>query len=201
MRVKLSDDFFVKIYARNYTLIQLKTIKDKDGSNKTYEKIHGYHGTFDQAVEKFLRLSHDCVTDVESVKIQEYVKHIDESNKAAVQAFKEIMETMSDKDTSDTFKFDFSKVRSFDCPCGRRYINTAEIIMDDDLISRKEVIDELKAWEKASYNAGTQSKYAGLDGKASEYYKESRAYHRAIKIVESRKAGLNERENISYSKK
>ena len=35
---------------------------------------------------------------------------------------------------------------------------------------KEKVIEELKSWEKASYNAGIQSKYAGLDSKASEYY-------------------------------
>ena len=49
---------------------------------------------------------------------------------------------------------------------------------------KKKVIEELKSWEKASHDAGIQSKYAGLDNKASECYQESRAYHRAIKIVE-----------------
>lgn len=63
------------------------------------------------------------------------------------------------------------------------------IIRLSAVFDREKVIEELKSWEKASYNAGIQSKYAGLDGKASEYYQESRAYHRAIEIVE--KGGLN----------
>ena len=54
----------------------------------------------------------------------------------------------------------------------------------DTAFNKEKVIEELKAWEKASHDAGIQSKYAGLDGKASEYYQESRAYHRAIEIVE-----------------
>ena len=49
---------------------------------------------------------------------------------------------------------------------------------------KEKVIEELKSWEKASHNAGIQSTYAELDNKASGYYQESRAYHRAIKIVE-----------------
>lgn len=54
---------------------------------------------------------------------------------------------------------------------------------------REKVIEELKSWEKASHDAGIQSTYAELDNKASGYYQESRAYHRAIEIVE--KGGLN----------
>ena len=45
----------------------------------------------------------------------------------------------------------------------------------------RKVIKELKSWEKASHDAGIQST---LDNKASGYYQESRAYHRAIEIVE-----------------
>lgn len=49
---------------------------------------------------------------------------------------------------------------------------------------KEKVIEELKAWEKASYNTGIARAYSGLDNKASEYYQESRAYHRAIEIIE-----------------
>ena len=54
---------------------------------------------------------------------------------------------------------------------------------------KEKIIEELKSWEKASHDAGIQSTYAELDNKASGYYQESRAYHRAIEIVE--KGGLN----------
>lgn len=49
---------------------------------------------------------------------------------------------------------------------------------------KEKVIEELKTWEKVLYNAGVQSKYAGLHNRASEYYQESWAYHKAISIVE-----------------
>lgn len=49
---------------------------------------------------------------------------------------------------------------------------------------KEKIIEELKSWEKASHDAGIQSAYAELHNKASGYYQESRAYHRAIKIVE-----------------
>lgn len=66
--------------------------------------------------------------------------------------------------------------------------------LDDDIsvileeireaFDKEKVIEELKAWEKASYNTGIARAYSGLDNKASEYYQESRAYHRAIEIIE-----------------
>ena len=66
--------------------------------------------------------------------------------------------------------------------------------LDDDIsiileevktaFDKEKVIEELKSWEKASYNTGIARAYSGLDNKASEYYQESRAYHRAIEIVE-----------------
>ena len=54
---------------------------------------------------------------------------------------------------------------------------------------KEKIIEELKSWEKASHDAGIQSTYAELDNKASGYYQESRAYHRAIEIVE--KGGID----------
>ena len=66
--------------------------------------------------------------------------------------------------------------------------------LDDDIsvileeaetaFDKEKVIEELKSWKKASHDAGIQSTYAELDNKASGYYQESRAYHRAIDIVE-----------------
>lgn len=58
------------------------------------------------------------------------------------------------------------------------------IIKEPTAFDKKRVIEELKSWEKASHDAGIQSTYAELDNKASGYYQESRAYHRAIEIVE-----------------
>ena len=64
-----------------------------------------------------------------------------------------------------------------------------EIISEQETAFDKEsVIEELKSWEKASHDAGIQSTYAELGNKASGYYQESRAYHRAIEIV--KKGGI-----------
>ena len=58
------------------------------------------------------------------------------------------------------------------------------IMKEQTAFDKEKVIEELKSWEKASHDAGIQSTYAELDNKASGYYQESRAYHRAIEIVE-----------------
>ena len=64
-----------------------------------------------------------------------------------------------------------------------------EIISEQETAFDKEsVIEELKSWEKASHDAGIQSTYAELNNKASGYYQESRAYHRAIEVV--KKGGI-----------
>lgn len=81
-------------------------------------------------------------------------------------------------------------------PCGREQ-TVEEVVATDIAVSvcmeieeaptafdKEKVIEELKSWEKASHDAGIQSTYAELDNKASGYYQESRAYHRAIEIVE-----------------
>ena len=54
----------------------------------------------------------------------------------------------------------------------------------DTAFDKEKITEELKSWEKASHDAGIQSTYAELYNKASGYYQESRAYHRAIEIVE-----------------
>ena len=81
-------------------------------------------------------------------------------------------------------------------PCGKEQ-TIEEVVATDIAVSvcmeieetptafdKEKVIEELKSWEKASHDAGIQSTYAELDNKASGYYQESRAYHRAIEIVE-----------------
>ena len=49
---------------------------------------------------------------------------------------------------------------------------------------KEKVLEELKAWAKAAKTAGVNSAHSGLDRKASEYYQESKAYFRAVEIVE-----------------
>ena len=72
---------------------------------------------------------------------------------------------------------------------GRLVIPYRKVKNAQTAFDKEKVIEELKSWEKASHDAGIQSTYAELDNKASGYYQESRAYHRAIEIVE--KGGLN----------
>lgn len=49
-----------------------------------------------------------------------------------------IRKHMNDSQRKDTFEFDFSGVKSFDCQCGRHYVNTA----DDRWISVEERLPE-----------------------------------------------------------
>ena len=58
------------------------------------------------------------------------------------------------------------------------------IVKQPTAFDKEKVIEELKSWEKASYNTGIARAYSGLDRKASECYQESRAYHRAVEIIE-----------------
>ena len=81
-------------------------------------------------------------------------------------------------------------------PCGRE--QTVEEVVATDIAAsvfmeieetptafdKDKVIVELNAWAKASKTAGVNSAHSGLDRKASEYYQESKAYLRAIEIVE-----------------
>lgn len=58
------------------------------------------------------------------------------------------------------------------------------IAKEPTAFDKDKVIVELNAWAKASKTAGVNSAHSGLDRKASEYYQESKAYLRAIEIVE-----------------
>lgn len=56
-----------------------------------------------------------------------------------IEYLKEIIRKhMNDSQGKDTFEFDFSGVKSFDCQCGRHYVNTA----DDRWISVEERLPE-----------------------------------------------------------
>ena len=86
---------------------------------------------------------------------------------------------------SEMIKIPTSMVHSINGCLMIRVEDVQRIVSDQPTAFDKEkIIEELKSWEKASHDAGIQSTYAELDNKASGYYQESRAYHRAIEIVE-----------------
>ena len=86
---------------------------------------------------------------------------------------------------SEMIKIPTSMVHSINGCLMIRVEDVQRIVSDQPTAFDKEkIIEELKSWEKASHDAGIQSTYAELDNKASRYYQESRAYHRAIEIIE-----------------
>ena len=86
---------------------------------------------------------------------------------------------------SEMIKIPTSMVHSINGCLMIRVEDVQRIVSDQPTAFDKEkIIEELKSWEKASHDAGIQSTYAELDNKASGYYQESRAYHRAIEIIE-----------------
>lgn len=86
----------------------------------------------------------------------------------------------------DADKIDFSKAFGGQSEFAKDLIAAVQELIDmqPTAFDKEKVIEELKSWEKASYNTGIARAYSGLDRKASECYQESRAYHRAVEIIE-----------------
>lgn len=89
MLINLADGFFLDVDPMNVTLKE-KTVNEKSG--KEYTKIHGYFGKIEHAVGEFLRLRQCLKSPDTAMKMHEYLKLVDESNKAAVQGVMRVLE-------------------------------------------------------------------------------------------------------------
>ena len=78
MKVKLANEFFIEIDALNYTLKQAY-VNEK---GKTVEKICGYYGDVDGAVNKYIKLNQ--IQDKELLDLKGYTDYIKECNAQAV---------------------------------------------------------------------------------------------------------------------
>lgn len=83
MRIKLANDFLIEIDALNYTLKQAY-VNEK---GKTVEKICGYYGDVDGAVNKYIKLSQ--IQDKELSDLKGYTDYIKECNAKAVNQITE----------------------------------------------------------------------------------------------------------------
>ena len=87
-----SNGYFIESDQLNHTLKQTYTYKNKGGDEKETERVCGYYGSFEHAVWGFLKRSQLDDMDGLSLNLDEFVKSIEESNKAAVSAFKALLE-------------------------------------------------------------------------------------------------------------
>lgn len=83
MKIKLANDFFIEIDALNYTLKQAY-VNEK---GKTVEKICGYYGDVDGAVNKYIKLNQ--IQDKEIYDLKSYTDYIKECNAQAVNQITE----------------------------------------------------------------------------------------------------------------
>lgn len=101
---------------------------ERDGLEKILEEIEQRKTSAEKLIVK---PPHDKLDQVAN-----------DTAEAFIEAYKECQEIirkhMNDSQRKDTFEFDFSGVKSFDCQCGRHYVNTA----DDRWISVEERLPE-----------------------------------------------------------
>lgn len=114
-----------------------------------------------QKLEKILEEIEQRKTSAEKLIVKPPHDKLDQvandTAEAFIEAYKECQEIirkhMNDRQRKDTFEFDFSGVKSFDCQCGRHYVNTA----DDRWISVEERLPE----ESGYYRVTVKDKELG----------------------------------------
>lgn len=93
MKVILTNGYYIEIDGLNHTLKQKYIAERKDGKSKyETEKVCGYYNNLAGAVEKFIKLNQIDLMAQESLEMKEYVKSIEEINKASVKAIKSVLE-------------------------------------------------------------------------------------------------------------
>lgn len=122
-----------------------------------------------QELEKILKEIEQRIEKAKKIIVEHPSDKMDEiandTAEAFIEAYKEcqdiIRKHMNDSQRKDTFEFDFSGVKSFDCQCGRHYVNTA----DDRWISVDERLPEVfgKYWATIRYDDGRISEPVVVD--------------------------------------
>ena len=90
--INLTNGYYIEIDGLNHTLKKKYIAERKDDKAKYQaEKVCGYYNNLAGAVEKFVRLNQIDLMKQEALEMEEYVKRIEEINKAAVQAIKSVL--------------------------------------------------------------------------------------------------------------
>ena len=88
MRISLTNGYFIEVDERNYTLKQNREIMAKDGNLREIERVCGYYGKLDHALEEFLKANQIDQGPDQAMDMEEYVQFVSQVNKAAVEAIK-----------------------------------------------------------------------------------------------------------------
>ena len=94
MQITLTNGYFVEVDERNYTLKQKYLGKTKEGEDRETERICGYYGELDHAIEEFLKANQLDHGDDQMMDIEEYAQFVSQVNKAAVEAIKVALSTV-----------------------------------------------------------------------------------------------------------
>lgn len=84
MQIQLTKSHYIDVDEFNYTLKEKYAGKTKDGKEKEAEKVIGYYGKLESAIEGFIKHNQIASIGDLSVDLREYVKMVEEVNKKAV---------------------------------------------------------------------------------------------------------------------
>ena len=92
MEIKLTKGFFIEPDEFQYILKQRYNAEDKEGNKKEAVKTISFHRTISQAIEKYLRMLQNVLTDDKAVTLREYVNLVTQENRKAIKAIKSFVE-------------------------------------------------------------------------------------------------------------
>ena len=90
--IELDGKCFIEIDDMNHTLKQRYTGEKKDGTRYQAEKVCGYYGNLEGAIDKCIKLNQIDSMAGTSVDLRGYVSLVYEANMQAVKAIKSIVE-------------------------------------------------------------------------------------------------------------
>ena len=94
MQITLINGYYIDIDERNYTLKQKYEGKTKGGEARDAERICGYYGKLDQAIEEFVKQNQLDLSEDQVMDFEDYVQFVSQVNKAAVEAIKVELSTI-----------------------------------------------------------------------------------------------------------
>lgn len=94
MQITLTNGYFIEVDERNYTLKQKYLGKTKEGEDRETERICGYYGKLDHAIEEFLKTNQLDRGDDQVMDMEEYAQFVSQVNKAAVETIKVALSTV-----------------------------------------------------------------------------------------------------------
>jgi hypothetical protein len=89
VRVKIDDDYFIKIDKLNHTLCK-KRVSEETG--KEYEQIIGYYGSIVSTLKAYIRDNRLNIGKCESMEV--FIDRIEEHDRQCLGAIKHLVEAM-----------------------------------------------------------------------------------------------------------